>query len=128
LSHDAATKLTFHDAKGSYLAEIYPRAFGFLSDGASSITVRLEAIGEGFHMASLYDPDGHVAATARHFVDFADPGRYEIELKTAVGEKRDGWSVEIYNARVLAIDGLKPWWACSRMELFNPEQVPLQSP
>jgi formylglycine-generating enzyme required for sulfatase activity len=123
IHHDGRCDLVLHDRFGKFLPSTYPRAYGFVREGAKEITIKLEAIGEGFHSAVLYDSDGNPAGTVRHFIDFEDPGRYQLELKAPVSGEVAGWSLEIYNARVLSIDGLLPYWSTHAEQLFNPERV-----
>jgi hypothetical protein len=85
--------------------------------------LRLEVIGEGFHRATLYDPDGYPVAAVQQFVDLGDTKCYELELKAPVDGRAKGWALEIYKARILSIEGLLPYWANTLEELFNPEQV-----
>jgi len=112
---------------------LFPRAFGFVREGVSQVKISLEAIGEGFHTASLYNTEGDIAATVRHFVDRDDKGRYELPLapappcflaKARRGEDAGGkWSVEVSKARVIATEGFLPYWATTAEELFNPEEA-----
>ena len=100
---------------------IYPRATGFLKAGSKEVKVRIEALGEGFHSATLYDPAGYPLSTVRKFVDLNDPNRYEVELVAPVSGDPRGWSLEVCNARVLSVEGLLPYWAGDAQQLFNPE-------
>jgi hypothetical protein len=121
--YDAGTRVTVYDPTAGYLPKLLPRAFGFLKEGTKEVKVRLEVMGEGFHMATLYDPDGKPVSTVRRFVDFEDPGRYEIELKGVVdGSRPRGWSLEVHNAKVLSVEGFSPYWAAEPESLFNPER------
>lgn len=120
--YDGHTRVTVYDTGMNLLPVIYPRATGFLKEGAKEVKVKLEAVGEGFHAATLYDPAGHPVAVVRKFVDFQDPNRYEVELKAPVTGESRGWSLEVYNAKVLSIDGLLPYWAGDNQQLFNPER------
>jgi hypothetical protein len=122
VQHDRNCRLTAYDPAHLQLPELLPRAYGFLQDGAKEVKVRLEATGEGFHMATLYDPSGQPVATVRRFVDFEDPGRYELELKASVSGETAAWSLELCNLRVLSIEGMERYWATSADDLFNPER------
>ncbi len=122
LHYDAGTRVTVRDAAGAFLSALYPRATGFLREGAKEIKIRLEVIGEGFYTATLFDPGGNPVAAVRHFVDLGDPGRYELELKAPVDDRVRGWGLEISGARVMSIEGLSPYWARDANELFNPER------
>ena len=84
IQYDATARMTVYDPSCVQLPYLFPRAYGHLIDGAKEVKVRVEARGEGFHSVTLYDPAGNPAATVRHFVDFQDPGRYELELKAPV--------------------------------------------
>lgn len=126
IHHDAALRLTVYDPTGELLPSMYPKAVGFARGGATTLKLRLEVIGEGFHTGTLYDPAGSPVASVRHFVDLYDPGRYELELKTAVTRTNPpgkGWSLELSGVRVIASEGLLPYWACDENELFNPEST-----
>ncbi|MGE5608930.1 MAG: hypothetical protein ACM359_06735, partial [Bacillota bacterium] len=120
--YDGASRATVYDPVGSAVSDLYPRAYGFVEEGAKEISIKLEAMGEGFHMATLYDPQGRPVRTVRQFVDFQDPGRYELELKTAVSGGGVGWSVEVYKAKVIGVKGMLPYWAGDGEQLFHPER------
>ena len=122
IHRDRSTRMTVVDATGHQLGQLLPRAVGFASEGGREVKIRFEAVGEGFHAATLYDPAGRPVATVRHFIDFQDPGRYELELKAAISGSTRGWSLEMCNLKVLSIDGLLPYWADQEAELFNPER------
>lgn len=119
---DRAARMTVVDVGGRHMPQMLPRAVGFLQEGAREVKIKFEAMGEGFHTATLYSPAGRPVATVRHFIDFQDPGRYELELKAVVSGDTRGWSLEISNLKVLSIDGLLPYWADDEVELFNPER------
>lgn len=119
---DHRVRMTVFDPAGVHLQQLFPQAVGFLREGAKEVKIRLEAMGEGFHMATLYNPAGQPVATVRHFIDFQDPGRYELELKAPVSGGARGWSLELCNLKVLSIEGLLPYWAAAEKELFNPER------
>ncbi len=121
IHRDGATRMTVHDPQSVHLANLYPRAYGYRKPGAREVKLALEVAGEGFHSATLYDPDGNPVTTVRHFVDFEDPKSYKLELKASLDDPRtDGWSLEIYNAKVVRSEGLLPYWACDVNELFQP--------
>lgn len=121
--YDANTRITVYDPGLFLLPVIYPRATGYVKEGAKEIKVRLEAMNEGFHAATLYNPAGQVVATVRKFVDFQDPNRYEIELKAPIsGGDAKGWGLEVYNAKVLSIEGMQPYWSGDAEQLFSPER------
>ncbi len=122
IHYDAHTRVTVCDPGLHLLPVIYPRATGFLKEGAREVAVRVEAMGEGFHSVTLYTPSGQVAAAARKFVDLGDVNRYVVELKAPVSGDARGWSLEVCNGRVLSIDGFLPYWAGDRDQLFNPER------
>ncbi len=123
--YDASAQMTVCDPAGAITPELYPRAFAFAEDGAKQISVRLEAMGEGFHMATLYDPEGRPVKAVRHFVDFEDPGRYELTLTHDSPQPIDAgkgpWSIEVYHSKVLEVKGLLPYFAPEPEQLFNPE-------
>ena len=121
--YDGDTQVTFYDPTGRHLPNLFPRAFGFVREGASQVKISLEAIGEGFHTASLYNIDGDIAATVRHFVDRDDKGRYELPLAASTEGQAGKWSVEVSKARVIATEGFLPYWATTAEELFNPEEA-----
>lgn len=124
VQHDAGSRVTFYHPMAPYLENLYPRAFGFLADDAHDVTVRFEAMGEGYHSATLYDPDGNPVAATEKSVDLDDKGRYEVELKAPITDpRRKGWSLVMHQARVLEITGFLPYWAASPEELFNPERT-----
>lgn len=126
IHYDAASRVTVYDPTGEQIPHLHPRAYGYLEEGAKQIIVKLEAMGEGFHSATLYDPQGRPVKTVRHFIDFEDPGRYELELKLDAKEPftSDGgfWSLEVHNAKVLSVKGMLPYWASDPQQLFHPER------
>ncbi|HOW69100.1 MAG TPA: SUMF1/EgtB/PvdO family nonheme iron enzyme [Phycisphaerae bacterium] len=120
IQRDASGRMTVHDPGCVQLPFLFPRAYGYLTEGVGQVKVRFEAVGEGFHGVTLYDPAGKPVAAVRHFIDFQDPGRYELELKAPVGGEVAGWSLQIDEARVLSIEGFSPYWASDPAELFHP--------
>lgn len=121
--HDAASILTILDPKAELLEDICPRAYGYIKPGAAEIKILFEAVGEGYHTITLYDPTGNVAGASEQFVDFDDKGRYEVEMTVPIeGDSLDGWALEVFNAKILKIEGFLPYWAGRPDELFNPEQ------
>lgn len=122
--HDAASLITVFDPKADLLEDICPRSYGYIKPGSSEISIVFEAVGEGYHTITLYDPDGNVAGTSEQFVDFDDKGRYEVELKVPIkGGPLEGWALEVYQAKILKIQGFLPYWSSRPDELFNPEQT-----
>lgn len=121
VQRDANASMTVHDPAWAQLPYLLPRAYGYLTDGAQQVKVRFEAMGEGFHGVTLYNPAGHPAAAVRHFIDFQDPGRYELELRAPVTGDITGWSLQIDDAKVLSIEGFSPYWSTHPAELFNPK-------
>ncbi|MGB9625495.1 MAG: SUMF1/EgtB/PvdO family nonheme iron enzyme, partial [Phycisphaerae bacterium] len=123
IHHDAKSMVTIYDPKAEHLNDIVPLAYGYLKPGTREVRVVSEAAGEGFHGATLYDPDGHPVASVRRFIDFHDPNRYEVELRASINDPRtDGWGLEVCNLKVLSASGLQPYWASDRRNLFNPER------
>jgi formylglycine-generating enzyme required for sulfatase activity len=118
---DRRCRLTVVDPKHIQLPSLLPRAYGCLRPGATEVKIRFEATGEGFHKAALYDPQGRIVATAQKFVDFEDVGRYEVQLTAPVSIDANGWALELYKLKVLSIDGMMPYWASAREDLFIPE-------
>ncbi len=123
IHYDGDTRLTLYDPKSALLPVIFPRPTGFLTESGKEVKVRLEAIGEGFHSATLYDPSGHPVAAVRHFIDLGDTNRYVIELKANVEGDSAGWGLELCGAKVLSMSGLGPYWAGDAGQLFNPERA-----
>lgn len=126
--HDCQLAVTIADAQSVQLPHLLPLAVGYLRDDAAEVEVRLLAEGEGFHAATLYHPDGTPAARVERFIDFEDPGRYELVLQAPVSGPRDGWSLELNDVRVAAISGFEPYWAADRRNLFHPERGPAGNP
>jgi hypothetical protein len=120
--HDAGLAVTLHDPSGALLADGLPRAWCFVREGAQEIVIRAEALGEGFHSAVLYDQGGAPLAAARHFIDFQDAGRYEITLKAPPPVAGGVVSLELHELRILACEGLLPYWAPAPEDLINPER------
>jgi formylglycine-generating enzyme required for sulfatase activity len=120
---DAGTMVTFHEPDGRDLPNLFPRAFGFVGEGTAQVKVILEAVGEGYHTATLYDPEGNPAGSVRHFVDRDDKGRYEVPLAASVAGRFGKWSLEVSKARVIGTEGFKPYWAPTAEDLFDPEQI-----
>jgi hypothetical protein len=124
VQHDERVALVVADPRGEQLAHLLPRAFGAVSAGAREVILRFEATGEGFHSATLFDPHGNPVRRVQRFVDFEDPGRYELELKAPVAGPREGWALELNAVQVLKTDGLLPYWSARRGDWFDPERVP----
>jgi hypothetical protein len=121
--YDTGSQVTIYDPTGRHFPNLFPKAFGFVREGTSEVKVTLEAIGEGFYTAGLYNPDGHLVATVRHFVDRDDKGRYELPLTASVGGRSGKWSIEVSKARVVGVEGFLPYWAMTERDLFNPEEA-----
>jgi hypothetical protein len=121
LEYDAASRLVSFDPGHRQLPFLKPRAYGYLAEDAATVTITLEAMGEGFHQAVLYYPGGSPAAAVRRFIDFEDPGRYLLELTAEVAGPRQAWSLELHDVKVVSVNGLLPYWAAAPEELFNPE-------
>jgi iron(II)-dependent oxidoreductase len=92
---------------------LYPRAYGSVRSGAEEIKLTFEIEGEGFHRAVLFDPQGNPAASVEQFIGFEDFGRYRMELTAPVTDTSGPWSLEVYEARVVAQEGFLPYWAAS---------------
>ncbi len=119
---DAGLAVTLCDPSAGLVGDVLPRAWAFVREGASEIAVRGEAMGEGFHSAVLYDAAGRPLAAARQFVDFQDPGRYEVTLRAPAPAGGAMVALELHELRVLGVEGLLPWWAPAPEELVNPER------
>lgn len=145
---DARTDLVLHSLKGENLHAVYPRAYGCIRDDAEDeiveedtgrrdaegkkikvkkalegLVIKFLVEGEGFHTATLYNPDGEIVATTREFIDFQDPGRYEMVLKAHVPARPGpGWGLEVYKAEISSIKGFLPYWSGEAEEWFNPER------
>jgi formylglycine-generating enzyme required for sulfatase activity len=126
--HDSRSDLVVYDPTGAVLPSLYPAAHGLLEEGAAEVKIRLAAMGEGFHMALLRDSAKRPVAVVRHFVDFEDPGRYELELEAPAPADAEPWSLEVYHANVLSVKGLHPFWSATPEQLFHPERGALTAP
>ncbi|HON65899.1 MAG TPA: SUMF1/EgtB/PvdO family nonheme iron enzyme [Phycisphaerae bacterium] len=143
LHHDGRSIATLYDPKAVFINDLTPRAYCTLrprevqferdrGEGQEPETYRrkgvrilFEAVGEGVHSVTLYDPNGNVFATAEKFLPLEDKGRYEISLAVPFDEDQlEGWSIEAWQAKVLRIEGFSPYWANSPEQLFNPETLP----
>lgn len=122
VQHDRRVAAVLADSRGALLPFLLPRAFGTLAEGVSEVNLRLEVTGEGFHSATLFDPAGVPVRRVQRFVDFEDPGCYELELKAPVTGPRQGWSLELNAVKVLRVEGFLPWWSARAEDWFNPEQ------
>jgi formylglycine-generating enzyme required for sulfatase activity len=122
LHRDRATRLVVLDPSGALVPRLFPHACAFVRKGAKEIKVTLEAMGEGFHTATLYDAGRVPLAALRHFVDRDDTGRYVLALAAPVAQAQETIELEVGSGKVLATDGLLPYWACTPEELFNPEK------
>jgi hypothetical protein len=100
-----------YDPSFSQLANIYPRAYCVVKEGATQLKIKLKAKGEGFHKALIYDPKGRLAGAVEKFIDLGDESSYEIEIGVNLDEriKKEGWGIEIYNCEVLEVEGLLPF-------------------
>lgn len=132
--HDAKSIVTLYDPKADQLDNIYPRAYGYIQPGAKQVRIVFEAVGEGFHTITMYDPAGNAIGAAQKYLDLEDKSRFEVELKVpvptgpaqatgqaAAGAPLVGYSLEAFHVNVLRIDGFLPYWAGDPKELFNPE-------
>ena len=117
---DHRTKIIVVDRANQLLPDILPRAYGSAESGATEISVRFAAQGEGFHSATLFDPQGVPVQRVQKFVEFEDPGRYELQIAVPITGPRDGWSLEIHNLQVVAITGMAPYWSALRESSFHP--------
>ena len=122
VQYDRRMAVVLADPRGALLPFLLPRAFGTLAEDAREVRLRLEVTGEGFHAATLFDPTGAPVQRVQRFVDFEDPGRYELELKAPVTGPRQGWSLELNAVKVLRVEGFLPWWSARPEDWFNPEQ------
>jgi hypothetical protein len=102
--------------------DILPRAYGCVAAGAKEVTLRFAARGEGYHAATLYNPAGAPVGRVSRFVEFEDPGRYELELKVPAAEPLAGWALETQALEIVSCSGLLPYWSASPDTWFNPEQ------
>jgi hypothetical protein len=121
IHYDQHTDVTFADPNGQLLPSLLPMAVGSVDPDQEEITIRLEAIGEGFHSATLFDASGSPRGRVQRFIDFEDPGRYEMTIQVSATRPLEGWSLELNAVRVLAIEGFSPYWAASRAGWFDPE-------
>ncbi|MBK9138880.1 MAG: formylglycine-generating enzyme family protein [Verrucomicrobia bacterium] len=122
VQHDRRVAVVVADPRGAQLPFLLPRAVGALAEGAKEVTLRFEVMGEGFHSATLFDPQGAPVRRVQRFVDFEDTGRYELELKAPVSGPRAGWALELNAVKVLRIEGFQPYWSARAEDWFNPEQ------
>ncbi len=123
IHHDQSTHITLHDPALVHVADLYPRAYGYREPGAAEVRLDMEVAGEGFHSATLYDPDGNPVASVRRFVDFEDPKTYTLTLQAKISDDRTtGWALEIYGAKIVCVRGLRPYWAAGVDELFTPDE------
>jgi formylglycine-generating enzyme required for sulfatase activity len=121
IHYDQHTDVTFADPNGQLLPSLLPMAVGSVDPDQEEVTIRLEAIGEGFHSATLFDASGSPRGRVQRFIDFEDPGRYEMTIQVPATRPLEGWSLELNAVRVLAIEGFSPYWAASRAGWFDPE-------
>ncbi len=120
---DHRSKIVIVDRQHRLLPDIMPRAYGSLVAGAREVSLTLAAQGEGFHSATLLDPQGVPVQRVQRFVDFEDPGRYELQLQASVSGPPDGWSLELHNVQVLSIQGMTPYWSDAPASFFHPEKM-----
>lgn len=120
LHYDGDISLTIYDPSGENLPNLYPRAFGFVKKGAKEILIRLEVSGEGFHHCVVYDEGGNILGAVKKFVDLGDEGHYELQLRLPLEREAEECAIEVYNAKVLEVKGVLPYWAGRREESFFP--------
>jgi hypothetical protein len=123
LHHDGGSDMIVYDSSWAQMHELRPKAYCFTKPGAEQIKLKLEAKGEGFYLAMLFDPQGRPVEAVRYFVDLGDPGRYVQELVAPIRGGEAGWSVQIYGFKVLEAEGILPYWSETADQLFNPEEV-----
>lgn len=122
VQYDRRAAVVLADPKARQLPYLLPRAVGAIAADARAVTLRLEVLGEGFHSATLYDPQGVPVRQVQRFVDFEDPGRYEMVLKAPAAGPRFGWSLGLNGVRIIQIEGFLPYWSTTAEGWFSPEQ------
>jgi len=128
LHHDAGSDLIVYDSSWAQMHELRPKAYCFTKPGAKQLKLKLEARGEGFYLAVLFDPSGRPVEAVRHFVDLDDPGRYVRELVAPIRGGEASWSVQIYGFKVLQAEGILPYWSEQPDQLFDPERLTTVTP
>jgi hypothetical protein len=116
------TRRVFHSPQWKSLEALTPRLYFQLRPGAKSVNLTLEAEGEGFKGAVLYDPRGNVAGLVEKFVDYGDTQHYRYELKTAVpaGSAAGLWSLDLQQVSVSQAEGVQPYFSTNPAAYFLP--------
>lgn len=74
----------FHTPTWKDLESLTPRVYFRLRPGAKEVRLTLEADGERFKGAVLYDPQGIPVTVTERFVEYGDTKHHQYELKAAV--------------------------------------------
>lgn len=117
-----ATRRVFHAPDWKNLEALTPRLYFQVPKGAREVNLTLEAEGEGFKGAVLYDGDGNVAGALAKFVDFEDTKRYTYPFKVAVPAGQDGrlWSLDLQAVSISKAEGITPYVSTHPDAFFLP--------
>lgn len=120
-----ATRRVFHTPDWKNLEALTPRLYFQVPKGAREVDLTLEAEGEGFKGAVLYDGDGNVAGALAKFVDFEDTKRYTYPFKVAVPAGQDGrlWSLDLQQVSISKAAGIAPYVSTNPEAHFTPGQA-----
>lgn len=115
------TRRVFHTPDWKNLEALTPRLYFRLQPGAKQVALTLEAEGEGFKGAVLYDPQGNPAGVAEHFIDYGDTKHHQYTLKVPVPAKEAGglWSLDLQQVSVSQAEGIQPYVSTSPAGYFT---------
>jgi hypothetical protein len=116
----------FHTPTWRELEALTPRAYFRLKPGAKEVRLTLEADGEGFKGAVLYDPQGNPAAVTERFVEYGDTKHHQYLLKAAVPAAQGSglWSLDLQQVSVSGAEGLLPYVSTRAEAFFIPGATP----
>jgi hypothetical protein len=116
------TRRVFYTPDWKNLEAFTPRLYFRLQPGAKNVALTLEAEGEGFKGAVLYDPQGNVAGTTENFVDYGDTQHHQYTLRVPVPAKQaEGlWSLDLQQVSVSKAEGILPYVSTNPAAYFVP--------
>jgi hypothetical protein len=116
------TLRVFHTPDWKNLEALTPRVYFRVPAGARDVNLTLEAEGEGYKGAVLYDSQGRVAGALERFVDFQDTKRYTYPFRVEVPPGEDGklWSLDLAEVSVSKAEGALPYVSTNPAAFFLP--------
>ncbi len=119
---DEPTLSVFHTPDWKNLEALTPRVYFRVPAGSREVNLTLEAEGEGYKGAVLYDSGGRVAGALERFVDFQDTKHYSYPFRVQVpdGEAGKLWSLDLAEVSVSKAEGALPYISTNPVAFFMP--------